>query len=64
LFTKLKDINGRFVEELDAVSELFERSCRWMAGHSQSTETQHVRANKEAFNDDMEYINQLYAQYK
>lgn len=64
MFTKLKDINGSFVEELDSVSELFERSCRWMAGHSQSTESQYVRANKEAFNDDMKYIDQLYAQYK
>lgn len=64
MFTKLKEIKGSFVDELDSVSELFDRSCRWMAGHSQSTETQHVRANKEAFNDDMKYINQLYDQYK
>jgi energy-coupling factor transporter ATP-binding protein EcfA2 len=60
MFTKLKEINRNFVDELDSVSELFERSCRWMAGHSQSTETQHNRANKEAFNEDMEYIKKLY----
>ncbi|KMJ56931.1 hypothetical protein AB685_19645 [Bacillus sp. LL01] len=64
MFTKLQEINGSFVDELESVSELFHKSCRWMAGHSQSAETQHVRANKEAFNDDMKYINQLYDQYK
>jgi energy-coupling factor transporter ATP-binding protein EcfA2 len=64
MFTKLREIKGSFVEELDSVSELFDRSCRWMAGHSQSTETQHVRANKEAFNDDIKYINKLYEEYK
>jgi energy-coupling factor transporter ATP-binding protein EcfA2 len=64
MFTKLKEIKGSFVDELDSVSELFDRSCRWMAGHSQSAETQHVRANREAFNNDMNYINQLFDQYK
>ncbi|MCM3068278.1 AAA family ATPase [Priestia flexa] len=64
MFTKLKEIKGSFVDELDSVSELFDRSCRWMAGHSQSIETQHVRANREAFNNDMKYINQLFDQYK
>ena len=64
MFTKLKEVKGSFVDELDSVSELFDRSCRWMAGHSQSAETQHVRANREAFNNDMNYINQLYDQYK
>ncbi|WP_175638325.1 AAA family ATPase [Metabacillus schmidteae] len=64
MFTKLKEIKGSFVDELETVSELFDRSCRWMAGHSQSTETQHVRANKEAFNVDMKYINLLYDHYK
>ncbi|WP_027415038.1 AAA family ATPase [Aneurinibacillus terranovensis] len=38
-FTKVKDIKGDFVEELLSVNELFEKSCRWMAGHSQPTET-------------------------
>ncbi|MEN1969198.1 AAA family ATPase [Lentibacillus sp. N15] len=63
-FTKLNEIKGDFVEELDSVNELFDRSCRWMAGHSQPFETQHVRANKDAFNDDMKYIDQLYEQFK
>lgn len=64
MFSKTKSIKGEFVEELTSVSDLFEKSCRWMTGHSQPTETQHNRANKEAFNDDMRYIHQLYEQYK
>jgi energy-coupling factor transporter ATP-binding protein EcfA2 len=64
MFTKINSIKGDFVEELDAVSELFERACRWMAGHSQPTETQHNRANKEAFNEDMSYIHKLHELYK
>lgn len=64
MFTKVNSINGDFVEELITVSELFDKACRWMAGHSQPTETQHSRATKEAFNEDMSYIHQLYELYK
>lgn len=64
MFTMVKNIKGDFVEELSSVSELFEKSCRWMVGHSQPIESQHVRANKEAFNEDMKYIEQIYEQYK
>jgi energy-coupling factor transporter ATP-binding protein EcfA2 len=64
MFTKVKNIKGDFVSELPTVSELFEKSCRWMAGHSQPIETQHIRATKEVFNEDIEYIHRLYEQYK
>lgn len=64
MFTKVNSINGDFVEELPKVSGLFDKACRWMAGHSQPTETQHIRATKEAFNEDLEYIKHLYEQYK
>lgn len=64
MFTKVKSIKGDFVEELATVSELFEKACRWMAGHSQPTETQHNRATKEAFNEDISYIHQIYELYK
>lgn len=64
MFTKVKSIDGEFVGELSSVNDLFEKSCRWMAGHSQPIETQHNRANREAFNEDMKYILQLYEQYK
>lgn len=64
MFTKVNSIKGDFVEELIPVSELFDKACRWMAGHSQPTETQHNRATKEAFNEDMSYIHQLYEKYK
>ncbi|MGG3662348.1 AAA family ATPase [Bacillus gobiensis] len=64
MFTKVKTIKGDFVGELPAVSELFEKSCRWMTGHSQPTETQHIRATKEAFTDDIKYIHRIYDQYK
>lgn len=64
MFSKTKSIKGEFVEELTSVNDLFDKSCRWMVGHSQPTETQHNRANKEVFNEDMRYIHQLYEQYK
>jgi energy-coupling factor transporter ATP-binding protein EcfA2 len=64
MFTKVKSIKGDFVDELDSVSELFEKSCRWMAGHSQPFETQNVRASKVAFNTDMTYIHKLFEAYK
>lgn len=64
MFTKVKSIKGDFVEELNTVSELFEKACRWMAGHSQPTETQHNRATKEAFNEDIGYIHRMYDLYK
>ncbi|MGG0889450.1 AAA family ATPase [Cytobacillus horneckiae] len=64
MFTKVNSIKGDFVEELTPVSELFEKACRWMAGHSQPTETQHNRATKEAFNEDISYIHQIYELYK
>lgn len=64
MFTKVRTIKGDFVDELPTVSELFERSCRWMAGHSQPTETQHTRATKDDFNQDIKYIHRIYEQYK
>ncbi|WP_143595328.1 AAA family ATPase, partial [Terribacillus saccharophilus] len=64
MFTKVNSIKSEFVEELTPVNELFDKACRWMAGHSQPTETQHNRATKEAFNEDMSYIHHLYEQYK
>lgn len=63
MFSKVKDINGSFVHELEQVSDLFEKSCRWMAGHSQSVESQNNSASKEAFNEDMEYILRVNMQY-
>ncbi|OLN21209.1 hypothetical protein BTO30_16145 [Domibacillus antri] len=63
-FTKVKEIKGHFINELTSVSDLFDKSCRWMTGHSQPTETQHIRATKEAFNEDIKYIQRLYDQYK
>lgn len=64
MFSKVKDINGSFVNELEQVSDLFEKSCRWMAGHSQSVESQNSSASKESFNEDMEYILKISEQYK
>ncbi len=64
MFTKVNSIKGDFIEELTPVSELFDKACRWMAGHSQPTETQHIRATKDSFNEDMNYIRQLYDHYK
>lgn len=64
MFTKVKDINHNFVNELEPVNKLFSKSCRWMSGHSQSIESQNNRATKEAFNEDIQYILRLSDEYK
>lgn len=58
-FTKLIDIDGSFIEELENVTDLFNRSCRWMIGHSQPIETLHSKPNREDFFADLEYIKNL-----
>jgi len=63
-FTAVPKITSDFVVELPKVYELFERACRWMAGHSQPPETQHVRATRETFNEDFSYIERLYEAFK
>ena len=63
MFTKVSKIDVDFVEELPAVSDLFDRACRWMKGHSQPTETQNTKASREAFNDDYNYIIKIYEKY-
>lgn len=64
MFSSIKNIDGTFINELEAVSNLFDKACRWMAGHSQPIESQHVTANKEAFNDDLIYIFTVNKKYK
>ncbi|TDY42323.1 hypothetical protein C7445_1161 [Alicyclobacillus sacchari] len=63
-FTRVTGIKGDFIEELATVNALFEKACRWMTGHSQPAETQHIRATKEAFNEDMVYIKKLSDRYR
>lgn len=58
-FTKLKEIDGSFVDELSIVSDLFDRSCRWMIGHSQPLETLYSKPSREDFFADFEYIKSL-----
>ncbi|MEK3738776.1 AAA family ATPase [Paenibacillus sp. FSL R5-0636] len=55
-FTVINKINTEFVDELEAVSSLFDKACRWMLGHSQPTETQNSKATRQDFNIDYEYI--------
>lgn len=64
IFAKVSDINADFVGELQTVSDIFERSCRWMKGHSQPYETQNVKADREAFLKDYEYIISVSEKYK
>ncbi len=63
MFTKVKAIDGKFVDELNKISDLFEKSCRWMSGHSQSLESQNNRPSKEVFNEDIKYIFEVNEQY-
>jgi energy-coupling factor transporter ATP-binding protein EcfA2 len=55
-FSAIEKIKPEFITELDKVAELFDRSCRWMIGHSQPTETQNSKANRDDFQVDIEYI--------
>ncbi len=64
MFTKVKEINGDFLEHIPSVVDLFDRSCRWMSGHSQPGETQNIRASLDAFRVDYEFITKLYDKYK
>lgn len=64
MFTKVKEINGDFLEHIPSVVDLFDRSCRWMSGHSQPGETQNTRASLDAFRVDYEFITKLYDKYK
>jgi energy-coupling factor transporter ATP-binding protein EcfA2 len=63
-FSAIEKINPEFINELDNVAELFAKSCRWMIGHSQPTETQNSKANRDEFNKDMEYILRTTEVYK
>ncbi|MEK4871230.1 AAA family ATPase [Niallia sp. FSL W8-1348] len=58
-FTKLSDIDGSFIYELETVTDLFNRSCRWMIGHSQPIETLHSKPNREDFFEDFDYIKSI-----
>ena len=64
MFMKVKGIKGEFVKELDNVYEIFERSSRWMSGHSQPIETQNTKASREAFNKDMDYVISVYEHFR
>lgn len=63
-FTKVKDIKNDFVEDLKKVSDLFEKSCRWMAGHSQPIGTQYNKPTVKDFIEDYHFINEIFDSYK
>ncbi len=64
MFKPVSKINPEFVDYIPAVSELFDKSCRYMLGHSQPTETQNVKATREEFNKDFVFLCELTDKYK
>ncbi len=64
MFKPISKINSEFVDYIPAVSDLFDKSCRYMLGHSQPSETQNVKASREEFYIDYKFIMDLYEKYK
>lgn len=64
MFKLVSKITPEFVDYIPAVSDLFDKSCRYMLGHSQPTETQNVKASREEFNKDYTFICELTEKYK
>lgn len=64
MFKPVSKITPEFVDYIPAVSDLFEKSCRYMLGHSQPRETQNVKASREEFGTDLAFILDLYEKYK
>jgi len=64
MFKPVSKITPEFVDYIPAVSDLFDKSCRYMLGHSQPTETQNVKASREEFNKDYTFICELTEKYK
>lgn len=63
-FTFVPKITSEFVNYLEDVSNLFNKSCRYMLGHSQPDETQNVKASREEFREDLTFILDLFEKYK
>lgn len=63
-FTFVPKITKEFVDYLPDVSNLFNKSCRYMLGHSQPNETQNVKASREEFSNDLTFILNLSEKYK
>lgn len=49
MFKPVSKITSEFVNYIPAVSDLFDKSCRYMLGHGQTTETQNVKASRDEF---------------
>lgn len=64
IFKPVSKITPDFVEYIPNVSDLFDKSCRYMLGHSQPTETQNVKASREEFADDFAFLTELTNKYK
>ncbi|MDU1323368.1 MAG: AAA family ATPase [Clostridium botulinum] len=63
-FTFVPKITSEFVNYLPDVSDLFNKSCRYMLGHSQPNETQNVKPSPEEFRNDLDFILHLFEKYK
>ncbi|WP_342293862.1 hypothetical protein [Clostridium sporogenes] len=63
-FIFVPKITSEFVDYLPDVSNLFNKSCRYMLGHSQPNETQNVKPSPEEFNNDLTFILDLFEKYK
>lgn len=63
-FTFVPKITSEFVNYLSGVSDLFNKSCRYMLGHSQPNETQNIKPSREEFSNDLAFILDLFEKYK
>lgn len=64
MFKPVSKITPDFVDYIPTVSDLFEKSCRYMLGHSQPTETQNIKASREEFSKDFTFVCELTDKYK
>lgn len=63
-FGSISKINGEFVTYIPAVTELFNKCCRYVESHSQPYETQNIKPSREEFDKDVVFVLKLYEKYK
>lgn len=63
-FSSVPKINGEFINYLPNVTKLFEKSCRYMTGHSQPTETLNIKPTREEFVNDYAFIKEAIDKFK
>jgi len=64
IFQPASKITPDFINFIPDVANLFDKSCRYMRGHSQPAETQNVKPTREEYNNDFKFISELTERYK